>query len=366
MKKIRILHVVPNMQSGGLETLIMNIYRNIDRDKIQFDFLVHYKEKKFYDDEILKLGGKIYRFSLRDDNNIFKYMKELDDFFKKHQEYKIVHCHMASIGALVFKIAKKNNIKVRIAHSHNSNTEKTFKGLVKKIMVQPYKYFSTNNFACSMDAGRFLFKNKPFQIVNNGINIDKFSYNVKIRNEVRDELGISKNDYVIGHIGRFCEQKNHRFLIDVFHKISDKKTKLLLVGTGELEDEIKTIVKKYKIESRVLFLENRNDVEKIYQAMDCFAFPSVFEGLGIVLIEAQASGLKTFCSDNIPRETQVTDNIEYLKLDENLWVKKIKSNINTKYERKILDKRILEFDIKSVAKKMEDDYIAFYKGVENE
>lgn len=210
---IRVLHIVPNMQAGGLETLIMNIYRNIDRTKVQFDFLVHYTGNYFYDDEIRSLGGRIYKLSVRDDNNFIKYLKDLDAFFKKHPEYKIVHGHMESLGQFYFKAAKKNGVPVRVAHSHNSATENTIKGKIKGLLLKRYKVFATDYFACSQKAGEFMFANKKFTVLKNAIIVNNFIYNENERNRLRKELGI-KGKIVIGHAGRFCEQKNHKFLID--------------------------------------------------------------------------------------------------------------------------------------------------------
>ena len=348
----RILQIVPNMQSGGLETFIMNMYRNIDRSKFQFDFIVHYRERKFYDDEIEKMGGKIYRFSLRNDNNIIKYIIELDAFFKKHKEYKIIHCHMASIGFLAFLLAKKNGIKIRIAHSHNSNTENTLKGVIKSILIKPFKYLSTHRLACSEQAGKFLFGKMKFKVVENAIDISEFLYNFDVRQKVRKELNL-QNKFVIGHIGRFCKQKNHDFLIDCFAKFhkENNESVLLLIGEGELKEKIQTKVKELNLDESVIFLGNRKDVNELYQAMDCFAFPSKFEGLGIVLIEAQVSGLKVIASTNIPEEAIITDNIKLLNTEINLWIENIK-DISMHTERGKLDNRIYRYDITFVANKL--------------
>lgn len=362
MSEIRILHIVPNMQAGGLETFIMNVYRNIDKSKVQFDFLVHYKKRCFYDDEIEKLGGKIHRFSLREDNKVLKYIKQLDDFFKTHKEYKIVHCHMSSISFLVFWVAKKNGVKIRIAHSHNSNTENTFKGFVKKILIQPCKYLSTDNYACSKSAGKFLFGSKSFTVIPNGIDIEKFKYNEKIRNEMREKLNI-KDKFVLGHVGRFCEQKNHDFLINVFYEVQkyEPNSILLLIGTGELEDKIKKKVQDLKIKEKVLFLENRQDVNKLYSAMDCFTFPSKFEGLGIVLVEAQVSGLNIITSTKVPDEVMISKGIQRLKLDVNMWKEEILKLKNLKRTYQKINEKILEYDIKAVASKLQEEYEKYYQ-----
>lgn len=356
---IRILQIVPNMQSGGLESFIMNLYRNIDKEKIQFDFLVHYKEKYFYDDEIERMGGKIYRFSLRNDNNIIKYIKELDTFFKEHREYKIIHCHMASIGFLLFYIARKNGVKIRIAHSHNSNTENTLKGFVKSILIKPFKYLSTHRFACSEQAGKFLFRKMDFQVIENAIDINKFSYNLDIRKKMREELNL-QNKFVIGHVGRFCEQKNHDFLIECFAKFHKENNNsiLLLIGEGELKEKIQKKVKELNIDKSVIFLGNRKDVNELYQAMDCFAFPSKFEGLGIVLIEAQVSGLNVISSSNIPEEAIVTNNIKLLDTEIDLWIKNIR-DISINIERGKLDGREKKYDITFIANKIMQMYIKF-------
>ena len=366
---IRILQIVPNMQSGGLETLIMNIYRNINREHIQFDFLVHYKEKKFFDDEIESLGGKIYRFSLRDDNNILKYIYQLNKFYKAHKEYKVIHCHMSSIGFINFFIAKFNGIKVRIAHSHNNSTDKTLKGKIKNLLIRPYKFISTLNFACSNSAGKFLFGNKKFEVVPNAIDIELFKYNIEKRNKVRNALKIGSDTFVVGHVGRFNVQKNHKFIIEIFREIKNNNDNsiLILVGSGELENNIKELVKNYKLEDSVIFMGNRADVYELYQCFDCFLFPSLFEGLGITLIEAQISGLKCYTSkDVVAKEAKITDNIEYidLSLTANEWATKILAN--SSYERIEHSKAAIDngFDIKMLGKKMENLYSYLYKGGE--
>lgn len=359
---IRILQVVPNMQSGGLETFLMNVYKNIDRNKVQFDFLVHYKEEKFYDEEINALGGKIFRFSLRDNNNIFKYIKELDDFFRKHKEYKVIHCHMASIGFLVFWIAKRNGIKTRIAHSHDSSTENTFKGKIKRLLMQPYKYISTVNYACSKQAGKFLFGKKNFEIIPNGIEIEKFKFSADIRNKKRDELNLKEDEFLIGHVGRFSELKNHKFLIDVFYEVykENRHAKLVMVGSGELEQKIKDKAKMLGISENTIFLENRKDVNELYQAFDCFAFPSKAEGLGIALVEAQVSGLNVICSKSIPQEVKISDNIDMLELDKEIWKMDILKKSQLK-SRNSIDNRIFQYDIKYVSEFLMNEYIKYYK-----
>lgn len=366
---IRILQIVPNMQAGGLENFIMNIYRDIDREKIQFDFLVHYMEKKDYDNEIEKMGGKIYRFSLRNNNNILKYVIQLNKFYKNHKEYKVIHCHMSSIGFINFLIAKKNKINVRIAHSHNSKTDKTIKGRLKKIMMLPYKYISTINFACSSEAGKFLFGNKTFEIVPNAIDVMKYKFNQSKRTEIRKKMGFEENDIVLGHIGRFNIQKNHEFLIKIFQKLYsvDKKYKLLLIGDGELKSNIENECKQYNILDGVRFAGVVPNPYDYYNAMDLFVLPSLFEGLPVVGVEAQANGLPCIFADNITRELDLND-IKYLPLNEKIWIEEIKGkkiNKNRKEQNKVIYDS--QFNIHKLANKLENTYEnLYYKGETNE
>lgn len=227
---IRVLNFVPNMRAAGIESFIMNVYRNIDKSKIQFDFVVHNKRREFFDDEIEKLGGKIYRLTYKDDKNIFKYIKDLNDFFKDHKEYKIVHGHMQSMMPLYLYIAKKYNVQARIAHSHNGSYEKTLKGFVLHLFSRFSKYPANYYMACSEVAGKYLFGNKDFKILYNGIDIDKFKFNEDIRNKYRKDLKLEDN-FVIGHIGRFELQKNHKFILEIFNDFQKEKSsaKLLLV-----------------------------------------------------------------------------------------------------------------------------------------
>ncbi len=362
---IRILQIVPNMQAGGLENFIMNIYRKINKENVQFDFLVHYKEKKHFDDEIEKMGGKIYRFSLRDDNNIIKYIFQLNRFYKEHPEYKIIHCHMSSIGFINFLVAKKNGVKVRIAHSHNTNTEKNFKGLVKSIMIKPLKYMSTDNFACSTPAGKFLFGKKPFTIIPNAIDINLYKYDERLRREERKKMGV-EDKLVIGHVGRFELQKNHKYIIDIFEEILKEKKNavLLLAGNGSLFDEIKEYAKQKNVFENIKFLGVVKDTYKLYQAMDCFVLPSFFEGLPVVGIEAQVSGLKCYFSRNITQEVKISPLAEFLDINFDsiaTWKEAILSS--QMYDRKKIYSSIkgTKYNAETAAKILEKFYVSRFK-----
>lgn len=355
--KTRILHIVPNMNMGGLETFIMNVYRNVNRNKIQFDFLEHYQEESAYDKEIIELGGRIYRFSLRNDNNIFKYIINLNKFFKEHQEYKIIHCHMESIGALIFFIAKLHGIKVRIGHAHTNSTNKNLKGVIKRIISKPFKYTTTLNLACSDEAGKYLFKHKKYIVIPNAIDIDKFKHDEKARKELRKKLKID-NEFVIGHVGRMDKGKNQLFLIDVFNEYLNvnSNAKLVLVGDGEDYNKILNKVNELNISDKVIFTGVRHDIDKMYSVFDLFVFPSLYEGLGIVLIEAQVNGLRCLVSDTVPKTTKVSDGIKYLSLkDYSLWVKEIVKNQNKDNDIKY-NKLLDDYDINLLVKKLEKIY----------
>ncbi len=315
---IRVLMVNYKMQCAGIEAFIMNMYRNIDRSKVQFDFLVHYEEPQFYDEEINALGGKIYRLSIREDNNFLKYFHDLKSFFSQHPEYQIIHGHMESFGIFYFKEAKKQNIPVRIAHSHIAQRNKGIKGVLKNLLNKGFKSYATNLFACSDAAGKFLFGDRAdYKVFNNAIDTRNFEYNEQIRKEVRAELGIEDNQFVIGHVGRFNTQKNHKFLVDIFNeiKIRDKNAVLLLIGEGDLQEQIKDKVSILGLSENVKFLGVRKDVNRLYQAMDIYLMPSLFEGLPVSGIEAQTAGLKCIFSDTVTSQTALTDNTEFLSLN---------------------------------------------------
>lgn len=359
---IRILNIVPNMRSAGIENFIMNVYRNVDRSKVQFDFIVHNQEKKIFDDEIEKLGGKIYRFTYKDDKNLIKYIKDLNVFFKQHKEYKIVHGHMQSMMPLYLYIAKKNKIPVRIAHSHNGDYEKTLKGFVLHIFSRFTKYQSSVNWACSEVAGKYLFGKKRFEVIPNAIDIERFEYNEIIRKEVRQELNL-ENKFVIGHIGRFELQKNHNFLIDVFNEVQKEKkdTVLILIGEGSMEQKIEEKVEKLKINDKVMFLGLRKDINRLYQAMDCFVLPSLYEGLPVVGIEAQYADLPCVFSSNITKEVKILDNASFEDIERlEEWKNKIlQMIINQDVCRKKVQNT--KFDIKKISNEMCEKYYEYWK-----
>lgn len=358
---IRVLNIVPNMRAAGIETFIMNVYRNIDRNKVQFDFLVHNLERQFFDDEIEELGGKIYRLSFKNDKNILKYIYDLNVFFRKHKEYTIVHGHMQSMMPLYLLIAKMNHVKTRIAHSHNGNYEKTIKGFVLHIFSRFSKFFSTQNYACSDIAGKYLFGNCEYDIIYNAIDIKKFIFNKEVRSVVRKKMNVEKK-YVIGHIGRFELQKNHKYLLKIMRQLKNRDDIVIwLVGEGKYEYKIKKMCIKYGVEEHIKFLGVRNDVDELYQAMDLFLLPSLYEGLPVVGIESQISGLYCFFSNNITSELGKSLKTKYIGIKEkNLtqWKEAIIQSVNNNdlNNRSIIQENFKCFDIRFIAKYLEEKY----------
>lgn len=370
-KPIRVLHILQRMEAGGIQAFLMNIYRNIDREKVQFDFLVEYPDKQFYDEEILKLGGKIYYSTVRKDFNIFGFTKKLKNIIKKNN-YKIIHVHAYTIGFFCLKVAKECGVPVRIAHSHTSEMIHDFKYIPKLILRSLYTKYANTLFACSKKAGEYFFKGKDYKILNNAIDSKKFIYNEDIRKEMRQKLGL-EDSFVVGHVGRFHPQKNHKFLIEIFAKIKEKKenAKLLLIGSGDLEKEIKKQVRKLKLQDNVIFLGNRKDMNDLYQCMDVFLFPSLIEGLGIVAIEAQASGTPVICSDQLPPEVEITSICKKISLTENekKWAEEVIKITNENQTKKNLQQNIINsgFDLVSTVKMLQNFYLeAYQRSMENE
>lgn len=319
---VRVLHVVGSMDRGGAETLIMNLYRKMDREKIQFDFAVHSPKAGDYDDEIKSLGGKIYAMPRYNGVNHFSYRKAWEQFFQSHPEYSIIHGHIRSTAAIYLKIAKKSG-RQAIAHSHGTSSRGSLpERVAKSILQRPIRHTADYLLACSGKAGRWLFGKKACQsrrffILNNAIDSSKFVFSEETRRRKRKELGIGKQ-FVVGHVGNFDITKNHVFLIDIFSDICKKNDDclLFLVGGGneKLQTMLKQKIRQENLTEKVKFLGSRSDIDELLHAFDVFVFPSLHEGLGIVAIEAQANGLKCVLSDTLPPEVAVSDNITFVSL----------------------------------------------------
>lgn len=356
---IRVLQVVSIMNAGGMENYVMNLYRRMNRNEIQFDFITHHQARGLYDDEIESMGGRIYRFSVLDDKNILKYWNELNHFFKNHPDYKIVHGHLSSMAVFYLGAAKKNNVPWRIAHSHGAGFLHTPKGITKYLLFRTTKWNANIRLACSTEAGKYLYGNSPFEFVPNGIDVVRFSFDSDVRIRLREELGL-ENNYVIGHVGRFNLQKNHEYLLRVFKGVLAKRpeARLFLLGDGERFKEIQELSHKLQIEQAVVFAGVHKDVEKYYQAMDVFVLPSIFEGLPVTGIEAQYSGLPCVLSNKITKEVAITNQVNFLGIsdsDINAWVDALVS-AQPNSQRGAVTTATDIYDIAHAAKNMENRY----------
>lgn len=368
---VRVLHVLGTTNLGGAESRVMELYRSLDKDKIQFDFLVHTDKKGHYSDEILSLGGKIYnvpRFKLI---NYFEYKKALREFFKIHNTFDAVHGHMTSTASIYLPIAKKAGIPLTIAHARSAGVDKGAKGYLTKLLRASLKQKADYCFTCSKEAGIAVFgkswvKKGKVWTIPNAIDAGRFAFNEEVRKQMRKELGV-EGKFVIGHVGRFGFMKNHTYLIDVFANICKKNSDavLALIGKGEEEECIKNKVRSLGLEEKVLFLGNHFDVEKYYQAFDYFVFPSIFEGLPGSVAEAQAAGLHCLVSDKITKEVALTDLVKYMSINEPAenWANEILANLNNALIRKSMIEEISDkgFDVNKQA----DSMTEFYKTAKN-
>lgn len=359
---IRVAHVIGKLNAAGVEAVINNYYRHIDRTKYQFDFFIDADGECPPPRELIELGARY--FVIPPYQHFFKHIRTLIRLFKEN-EYLIVHSSMNTLSPISLFCAWIAGVPVRINHNHSTSGKGEFKRNCLKYILRPFsKCFATHFVACSRFAGGWLFGRKMMQsgrcrIFNNAIDVDKFKYNDAVRESVRNELGI-EGMFVIGHVGRFCYQKNHCFLIDVFKSVHDieEKSVLLLIGTGKLKEQIEKKVKALGLERNVLFLGVRKDVDKLYQAMDVFVLPSLYEGLPVVGIEAQTSGLPCFFSDRFTDESVIVSNTKVLKLDDSILVWRDEILRVREISRKDCSNciRYSSFDIVGEAKVLEDYY----------
>ncbi len=375
--QIRILHVLGTLGMGGAECRIIDLYRNMDRDKIQFDFLVHsspektgkksptsdelmaVREPDYFDSSVKKLGARIFAVPKFTGTNLADYKASLKQFFNEHQgEWKVVQGHMTSTAAIYLPIARKSGIPICIAHARSAGVDNGVKGLATKLFRSPlHKEGITDyNFACSKEAGISVFGNAlmnagSVRIVPNAIDLKRFAYNEEVRNRIRAELGVS-NALVIGHVGSFRYAKNHEFLLNVFAQLCrfldnddlnqysmlhGMRVRLLMLGKGTLFEETKKLADKLHIYDRCIFAGNKSNASEYYQAMDYFCFPSRYEGLPGSVIEAQAAGLQCLVSDSITSEVNVTELVSMRSI----------TSEPRDWARKILDDLMLHEDYQS-------------------
>lgn len=365
---VRVAQIMGKWVGGGVESVVMNYYRYIDRTKIQFDFICDDDSTNIPYEEIEKLGGKVIL--IPPYQKVFKYHNKLKKILKEGH-YKIVHSHINTLSVFSLFAAKCAGVPVRIAHSHSTTNKKEKKKNLLKQVLRPFsKLFATDYMCCSELAGRWLFGDKEYDkgnvyLLNNAIDLDKFKYNETLRKKKRKELGIKDDTLVIGHIGRFVAQKNHDYLIDIFNEIHKKNNNsvLLLAGQGPLMEEIKNKAKELNLDDSVKLLGQRNDANELYQAFDVFLLPSLYEGLPVVGVEAQAAGLLCYLSDDMTKETKVLDITKFMSLNNTPeeWADNILDDVK-KYKRIDVSKEMTakNFNIKEEVKRLEKYYLNLY------
>ena len=368
---VRVLQIFGEPISfGGQESFVMNMYETIDKNKIQFDFFTpFYCNNENMKNRIEKMGGNIYISGNKFETPRRKlyFIRELNNILKKYK-YDIVHINSGSTFVLAYgsKIAKKNHVKKVIVHSHCNGVMNFKHKIIKLLSKNKFKKYTDVYLACSDDAAKWKFSkdiinSKKYIVIKNGIQIDKFVFDKNIRGESRKKLGFNDDNFVIGHVGRMEYEKNHLFILNVFKEIlkKDNKAKLLLVGGGSLENNIISRIDELGINDSVKVLKSSNDISVQLQAIDIFIFPSLYEGLGMALIEAQSSGLQVFVSENIPEDAHITDNFIRLNLSDKpeYWADEILKR--KKYERKNMKEKIQEsgFDAKEASKRLEKIYL---------
>lgn len=366
MEPIRVLHNIASLHFGGAQAFLMNVYNNIDREKVQFDFVVTPEEKKDLYEQVEQMGGRIFVCPKYTGKNHFAYCRWWNDFFAEHPEYHVIHGHVRSTASIYLKIAQKYGL-VTIAHSHSTSNGSGISAIVKNIMQLPIRHTADYLFACSDKAGKWLYGEKAtkqpnYRMIPNGVDLKRFAFHKEKRRQMRNQLKITEDTFVVGHIGRITVPKNHQFLVELFaayHK-ENPKSKLLLVGDGELFEAVQQQCTQLGIREAVIMVGSKTNTEDYYQAMDIFVFPSLWEGLPVSVVEAQANGLICLLSDVITRDVDLTDQVKYLSLNEkSRWINEIaracpKPRTAASPENM---KKLQPFDASVVAKQLQDFYL---------
>lgn len=369
---MRILHIISSLTiDSGVTSFVMNYYKNVDRDKIQFDFLYFEKADNEVLNEIKNLGGNIYYIRKPSLKYCIQSYKDFNIFFHDYgNNFSVVHLHELYLVHFIKIFVKKYKINHLITHAHTTKySDKTINAIRNKIMCLGLKYSATDLFACSIDAGEFYYGKTAVEkglvkVIPNAISLEKYKFNQSIRNNVRKSLKID-DKFVVGHIGRMTPQKNQKFLLKIFTEVKKENDKavLLIVGDGSLRKEIESEIKRLNLQECVILLGVRNDVPNLLMAMDVFVLPSLFEGLGIVAIEAQATGLKCILSGEVPKEVDC-GNCEFVSLNQSfkIWSKYINLNINFKCDRNNIGTKIVSYDILKNSNYLFNIYIQIEKG----
>lgn len=357
------------LEAGGAESFVINLYRAIDKDKVQFDFIKHISSKGVFEDEVTEKGGKIFQCPQYKGKNHFAYCKWWNDFFKNHPEYHVIHGHVRSTAAIYLKIAQKHGL-ITIAHSHSTSNGKGVSAFIKDVMQLPIRNIADYLFACSNKAGVWLYGKKAitqenYRVIPNGIDLKRFAFDPVKRRKIRESLGIKETTIVLGHVGRLTVPKNHKFLLELFAQYHNRKSDscLLLVGDGELFETIKQQCDQLKIGDAVKMVGGRVNTEDYYQAMDVFVFPSLWEGLSIATIEAQANRLVCVISNNVPKEAVIASCVKVLPLDSpSVWLRELEKVHSGERAYKV-DERLNSFDVCTVARWLQKFYLE--KNIQN-
>jgi len=366
MEPIRVLHNIASLHFGGAQAFLMNVYNNIDREKVQFDFVVTPEEKKDLYEQVEQMGGRIFVCPKYTGKNHFAYCRWWNDFFAEHPEYHVIHGHVRSTASIYLKIAKKYGL-VTIAHSHSTSNGSGISAIVKNIMQLPIRYTADYLFACSDKAGKWLYGEKAtkqpnYRMIPNGVDLKRFAFHEEKRRQMRNQLKITEDTFVVGHIGRITVPKNHQFLVELFaaYHNENPQSRLLLVGDGELFEAVQQQCTQLGIREAVIMVGSKTNTEDYYQAMDLFVFPSLWEGLPVSVVEAQANGLICLLSDVITRDVDLTDQVKYLSLNEkSRWINEIaracpKPRTAASPENM---RKLQPFDASVVAKQLQDFYL---------
>lgn len=361
---LRVLQIMGIVESGGVEAVIMNYYRHIDRSKVQFDFVMHKGGNTNYIDAVKSMGARVYEITPYT-KNLFTFTYDIYKIIKRGH-YDIVHSNMNSLSGLPLLAAWLAGARVRILHNHTTDTKaEGFRTVIKRTLRPFAKMFANQYWACSKLAAEWMYGKKAVDsgkvtIINNAIDFKKFSFSQEKRDALRNELGL-EGKFVIGHVGRFEKAKNHEFLIDVFTEVAEQEEKafLLLIGEGSLMESIRKKVSELHLEKKVLFLGVRNDVADLYNVMDVFLFPSLYEGLGMVAVEAQVNGMPVVASTEVPKEAKITENIKWYSLDleSKKWATEVLSAKRVAFAETLKSMQESGFDIVNEARKLDKMYL---------
>lgn len=372
-EKLRILHYIGGLNIGGSQSMVMELYRHIDRDKIQFDFIVDKKYALFFKDEVEQLGGKVYILEPFKGYNYIRYIRQLKKFFKIHNEYKIIYGHVRSIASIYLRIAKKYGL-ITIAHSHSTSNGKGFSSIIKNVLQYRIRFIADYFVGCSYEANCWLFGKKNANsnkclIINNAFNYNRFKFNLKYREKIRRKYNIKDNEILLGNVGRYIYAKNQKFLIDILEQLirKNKNYKLMICGYGDLKEELIKYSKTKNIFKNILFVSPGDEVFKYYSAFDIFLFPSKYEGLGIVAVEAQVSGLPIILSTNVPKSVLISEDYKFLDINEqalNDWIKTIVEFTKNKGNNR--NKKVKNtYDIEKEVKKIENLFFNIEKNIKS-